>query len=133
MPAKCLTFLFIRLTDSELQISREVERDKETKSVKSRQRQKGEENKEEGSVKYEQKRRERSFDVALAVLYDLAAAESAPLSCWYGPACARACQLEPMPAAPVCLLEKKGKKVGLGLNTLMFQVVPSCSEEDLAW
>lgn len=39
MPAKCLTFLFIRLTDSEQQISREVERDKEMKSVKSRQRQ----------------------------------------------------------------------------------------------
>lgn len=39
MPAKCLTFLFIRLTDSELQISREVERDKEMKGVKSRQRQ----------------------------------------------------------------------------------------------
>lgn len=65
-----------------------------------------------------QRRRERSFEVGLAVLCDLAAIETVPLSCQCGPTCASACQVEPMPAALASLLKKK---VGLGFYTLMFK------------
>lgn len=57
-----------------------------------------------------QRRRERSFEVSLAVLSDLAATESAPVICQYGLTCASACHVEPMPAALASFLGKKRRK-----------------------
>ena len=69
-------------------------------------------------MKQEQRRRERSFEVSLAVLCDLAAIESVPLSCQCEPTCANA-------RCPGQCFEKKAsvenRKVGPCFDTLMFK------------
>lgn len=67
----------------------------------------------------QERRRKRSFEVSLAVLYDLAAIESEPLSCQFGPR-ASSCQLESVSHA----FEKRKKRFNcIEVQCLFFLLV----------